>query len=202
MRHLLQSTVLASSVILSAAVANATPMLPGSINISSVHSTDVFVSATGATFENLTYPGTFVGLIAGTSGAFINLNDLQYVPFTSLTAAGGVVTSSTPLFSYTDSTTGTTLSFYGETYVFTAANVNEGNDALIGGYLLTSGGSIGSSDTPASINLQEVDGLKHPYDTFTSDLETSPIPEPNSLILLGTGLLGAAGMMTFRKRLA
>jgi len=84
-----------------------------------------------------------------------------------------------------------TFNFNGSPEVFTVTSVTTAPNGSLIFY-----GTLGSNPGNASFVLtpdQSANG------SFSGTLTVTPTPEPSSLILLGTGLVGAAGLM-FRKR--
>jgi PEP-CTERM motif len=120
---------------------------------------------------------------------------VEVVTFTStftIPNTAGTAFPGATLFSYQSS---------GSTVAFTVTSVTVGaNGSLVFFGTLTGGSTASYVLTPVAPG-----GLgTTPDGSFTSTLTVpavSPTPEPSSLILLGTGLVGAAGLM-FRKRRA
>ena len=112
---------------------------------------------------------------------FVTFPSTFTIPYTNGTAFTGEVLfsflyngSTTETFTVTSVTTGPNGSLY-----FYGTLSNQGTGSAV--YVLTPG----------------TDGLGE----WSGTLTVTPTPEPSSLILLGTGLVGAAGLM-FRKRRA
>jgi hypothetical protein len=92
---------------------------------------------------------------------------------------------------FTSSSHGTTLGFYVTGYSFSGGTVT------FTGYV-TANGVAGSNATLVETLGASAGGDKGNY--YTGELTLTP--EPNSIVLLGTGLLAACGMMTIRRRRA
>jgi len=120
------------------------------------------------------FAGSAVGVQFPTFVSTFTIPNTSGTPFTGLT-----------LFSFVYN--GTT------TETFTVTSVTTGSNGSLYFYGTLSGnpGSAVYVLTPGTDNLGE----------FSGTLTVTPTPEPSSLILLGTGLVGAAGLM-FRKRRA
>jgi hypothetical protein len=79
--------------------------------------------------------------------------------------------------------------------------INGAGDLTIkGSGYFTETGAVNFSQTAATFSLTSQAGGGGATVTFSNTSTATPTPEPNSLMLLGTGLVGAAGML-FRRRL-
>ena len=134
-------------------------------------------SVSFAPFDEYTLGGTqsFAGTAVGVQfPTFVST-------FTIPNTAGNVFAGQT-LFSFTYNPTSTV-----ETFVVTS--VTTGPNGSLYFYGTLAGENATYVLTPGTDNQGE----------FSGTLTVTPTPEPSSLILLGTGLIGAAGLM-FRKR--
>jgi hypothetical protein len=138
--------------------------------------------------------GTASGIFApfaGSTATFTNFNFLTYG-------------SGSPQIIITDPVTGQTLTFtlntsgYSETYV--AVGGGQYDLTVLGtGTFAINGGAI--SGGTFNLNSQGVPGGPATV-TFAETSYAATTPEPSSLMLLGTGLVGTAGMLFRRRRVS
>jgi hypothetical protein len=175
--------VLAASSIL----AHASPLTAGTLTVdggdSALTPPTLNASTTSITFGSLTYA-------LGGTGSLSSVPFVSSVPFASVFTfiVGGTPVGGEQLFTFTF---GSGTEAFDVSSVFVAPN-----GSLIFYGILSDG--ILADNTPGNYILtpdQSANG------SFSGTLDVTPTPEPSSLILLGTGLIGAAGLM-FRKRRA
>jgi LPXTG-motif cell wall-anchored protein len=194
MKNLRNLALLGAVLVLSASFASAATISPyGEINFSG----DGGLSGTAGSLLTLTLTNGAVppisvlsntadlAVASGTFGAFPTLpGTLQPVTVYAFTS---------PIFPATLFTTtygGVTATFDPTTFISSNINVS-GSSELIGGML----SETGYTTTYEVLDLTSVENGS----TFTADVVASPLPELSSLILLGTGLVGASALF-FRKR--
>lgn len=139
-----------------------------------------------------TYPVALIGGVTTTADLYQSINPVKLVP-------GG---------EYEIEATGFSTSFKADTYAVNVNNVNYPND-FTGIYnsvtYLTNDGTVtGTSGSPTSGVVVTGHLAAGVEDYEAASFEFSPTPEPGTLLLMGTGVLGLAGMVRrkFRKTAA
>lgn len=162
------------------------------------------ISATKIVFSHTKVmpPRTSPGVVLDSSvdfSAFTLGQTFRYVAGTSGSAPASDVfasnTVATPVLLYTVTESGVTLNLYLTSITSVVVGSASSTGSFTGmGYVTLTGHSGTTAVMFALTNSSMGAGEK----SFSAEL-TAPTPEPNSLALLGTGVVGVAGMM-FRKR--
>ena len=177
MKNLIKFAALGAALAVSALSAHATA-ISGSIALSGLDS----YNSTGVTFDN---PGEVLGG-TGTLGAFGG----DPATLTSFLFASS---NNVELFSTANFLEAATFTINGPVSVSTV----DGSQVVTGSGTFTETGIVNYAATTGSFTLTDSDNQ---IEAFEITADVAPTPEPSSLMLLGTGLTGAAGMFFRRRR--
>ena len=163
----------------------------GSIGVDASAGTTTQFSSTGIMFTNSS--GLPAGMVNSSTGSFDGVPTPE-VP----------IGSSVNLQNLVFGTSGTEL-LSGANFTFTVDSSVLATDVVVGGNIvaITATGTgmfteTGYSATPGTFILQSSNSGTTSLDI--TGTATAVTPEPNSLVLMGTGLLAAAGMLFMRRR--
>ncbi len=143
----------------------------------------------------------------GITGTFMNyLTDGTPVMLNSFTYTAGTTQTVTPpfqVFSVTEN--GETFTFDVDSYTATYNTYQDGDTSLTinGDGTFNGSGAMAFDPSPGSFDFssQTVNGQTSTDFTVSAGASGMAVtPEPNSLILMGTGLVGAAGLLFMRRR--
>jgi hypothetical protein len=184
MKNFCNLALLGAFLVASASFASATPLeLNGEINFAG----DGGLSGTAGSLLTLTLTNSTADLQTATGG----FSTFPTLPGSLQPVAVYAFTSPTlPTLLFTTTYGGVTVAFDPTTFVSSAINTS-GSSELIGGML----SETGYTTTYEVLDLTSVANGS----TFTADVVAADAPEPSSLLLLGTGLLGASALF-FRKQ--
>jgi hypothetical protein len=183
MKHLTLSLILVVAMMAIAAEAQATP-ITGGISFSGFANPSGgsdWSTATGVSFINPALAGSGTGSYAGIT-AFATFNNFTYDP--------GL--SPSPVLLWTFTSTGLTYSFD----LSSLTSVVKAGSGAVSSVVVNGAGTLhiaGLDDTAGSFVFSG-NGSNNSFSFSASDGASASVPEPTSVFLLGTGLLGIAGL--------
>ena len=202
MKHLGRLALLGALVAAAVPFASAIPIeLSGAIDTQDASVNASYSSAAGfaITSLNTISPEPTSAGVLGPLGSF-TLNT-TYQLFSGIGAASSIG----PILMWTGTTAGgDSISFYatGILYALTVQAGNNDIDVTLAGYF-TADTSGSYSQTAGSDDITfDTTGGSYTPGGLSEDLVAIPAPEPNGLLLVGTGLIGAAGLLIRRRRTA
>jgi hypothetical protein len=169
----------------SSTLAHASPLTAGTLTIDGGVGA-LIPPALNASTTSISTGGTTVAL--GATGGFSSVSFFTPVTFSSLFTfiVGGTPVGGEQLFSF---------AFGTGTEAFDVNSVYVAPNGSLMFYGILADGTLADNTAGSYVLTPNTSG----DGSFSSTLYATPTPEPSSLILLGTGLVGAAGLL-FRKR--
>ncbi|MDP9038255.1 MAG: PEP-CTERM sorting domain-containing protein [Acidobacteriota bacterium] len=206
MKQLARFAVLGAAFVAAVPFASAATLIYGKINTAGAatftYPPQTFtVSSSGAATLDLVTPGSTTGSTTGVvTGPAATGTLASFYPsgtVTDYSFSTSTISAATPTLILSITSGADTLQFYAtSTGAYTATSLPSTEGALVlYGYLSDVGPNY-TTNQAAQLDIA-ANGIGN---NFTEDL-TAPTPEPSSLMLLGTGLLSAGGVM-FRRRKA
>lgn len=182
MRILSKLLVLGAALAVSTSMAYATPLGPGTLSFGP----DGYGSGVTYSSNSMTFWGSqdVQGISTGSLSIFTGIVDAVNIPSFSALTPGTLFFSTTS----TDGTS-TVLDFFLNS--ITTTDVSGILDIIGSGYFTD---SASPGDTPATLDFSTSGGNGLSITAYEGSTGISPTPEPGSLLLLGTGLLSAAGI--------
>ena len=204
LKHAAKAGMVVAALAVSTGIAHA-DTLTGTLNIHSGRQVVDTMSPTGITFETLNQNGSTSPIAANANGYSKQIGTVATTTgsFTNLVTYGQSVSFLNPI-SFDE-----TLANPEEIF-FTGANRNlgvqffatSGMAPVAGTY--TFNGILSYNNTDQTAGVFTITNLNSPSGaniSFTSAASVAATPEPNSLMLLGTGFVSAAGMLMRRRKM-